>query len=159
VRPPSWSWGARSWVWIWRRPSVVVTAITRDGITGSGSFARAQRVSVSTAGDMPVTARRTGSDLGFGREDLGFGADGLRPGVGGASAGAGPRRRSVTGRFMAQVRRAWWLGSWSRSYSTGASNWQVIVVSLVMIVLKLKLAGADRLETSGDVGGAPWPDR
>ncbi len=41
------------------RPVSVVTAITRSGTTGSGSWASAQTVSVRIAGDIPTTARRT----------------------------------------------------------------------------------------------------
>ncbi len=40
------------------RPLMVVTTTTRSGMTGGVSWARAQTVSVMTAGDMPVTARR-----------------------------------------------------------------------------------------------------
>jgi hypothetical protein len=43
----------------WSRPEVVVTATTRVGTTGGFSWDSAQTVSVSTAGDIPVTQSST----------------------------------------------------------------------------------------------------
>jgi hypothetical protein len=49
---------------------MVVMTTTRSGITGSFSCAKAQTVSVRTAGDMPVTARRMVEGLGLRVEGL-----------------------------------------------------------------------------------------
>src|SRR6266545_7638894 len=54
-------------------PGSVVSTITRSGMAGGFSCANAHTVSVSTAGDMPVTAKRTVEVCGL-RVEAGTGA-------------------------------------------------------------------------------------